>query len=118
MGSLNRWLDRAEIVVGVWLCISSWILSLPAPAAWCAMVVGAFVIMLSVEDLFLPSQIEDWVDVALGIGLIISPWAWGYADDTRATWNAVICGILVSGVAFWALERIFFRHEITEMKHP
>ena len=119
MDSLNRWQDRAEIVVGIWLCLSPWILNLPQAAAWSAMIVGVYVILLAMEDMVLPSQIEDWGDAVLGIGLIISPWAWGYADDMTATLNAFICGLLVSGFAFWTLGRIFVKHEeqIPKEKH-
>lgn len=118
MDNLNRWQDRVEIVVGIWLSISAWVLNLPQPAAWCAIVVGIYVILLSVEDLFLPNQIEDWGNIVLGLGLMISPWAWGYADNQAATLNALVCGLLVSGVAFWALERIFFRYEaMRKTKH-
>ncbi len=120
METLNRWQDRIEMLAGVWLCVAPWILNLSGAAAWAAMVVGVFVILLSVEDTFLPNQIEEWSNAVLGVGLMISPWAWGYADETRATVNAVVSGVLVSGVAFWALERIFVRYEETHkrnMKH-
>ena len=44
--------------------------------------------------------------------------AWGYAEDTRATINAFISGLLVSGIAFWVLERIFVRYEEQDkLKH-
>jgi hypothetical protein len=111
MDTLNRWQDRTEIVLGIWLCVAPWLLHLPQPAAWCAIVVGVFVILMSLEDSFLPNQIEEWANTVLGVGLMISPWAWGYADDTRATLNALITGLLVSGFAFWGLERLFIRQE-------
>ncbi len=111
MDSLNRWQDRTETVVGIWLCISPWALNLPQPAAWSAIVVGIFVVLLAVEDVFFPDQMEEWGNLILGIGLMISPWAWGYADNEIATLNAFISGLLVSGFAFWALEKIFVRYE-------
>lgn len=111
MDSINRWQDRLEMAVGVWLCIAPWALSLPQVAAWCSVAVGVAVILLSVEDIFLPNQLEEWGNAVFGAGLMISPWAWGYADNTVATANAFISGFLVSGFAFWALERLFMRHE-------
>ena len=108
MESLNRWQDRLEIVVGIWLCISPWLLNLPLPAAWAAILVGASVVLLSTEDTYLPDQIEEWGNVVLGVGLMISPWVWGYADHLAATLNAFLSGLLVTGVAVWALERLFF----------
>lgn len=118
MDNLNRWQDRVEMLVGVWLCISPWALALPQPAAWCAVAVGAFVILLSAEDFFFPNQLEEWGNVVLGIGLMISPWAWGYADNMPATMNAFISGLLISGFAFWALERLLMRYEEShKVKH-
>ncbi|MGH8807079.1 MAG: SPW repeat protein [Noviherbaspirillum sp.] len=112
MDSLNRWQDRVEMLVGIWLLMAPWILGLPLAAAWCAMVVGAFVILLSAEDFVLPDQIEEWGNAILGVGLIISPWAWGYADHRLATVNAIVSGLLVTGFAAWALERVFMHDRI------
>ena len=111
MDTINRWQDRIEIMVGIWLCISPWALSLPLAAAWCSVAVGICVILLSVEDFFLPNQLEEWGNVVLGAGLMISPWAWGFADNGAATANALISGFLISGLSIWALERLFMRHE-------
>lgn len=111
MDSLNRWQDRMEMVAGAWLCMAPWLLDMPQAAAWCSIAVGAFVILMSVEDSFLPDQIEEWSNAILGVGLMISPWAWGYSGHMPATLNAFVCGLLVSGAAFWALERIFIRYE-------
>jgi len=111
MDSINRWQDRTELAVGIWLCIAPWALSLPQAAAWCAAAVGVCVILLSVEDIFYPNQIEEWGNAVLGVGLVISPWAWGYAGDTVATVNAFLSGFLVSGFAFWALERLLIRYQ-------
>jgi hypothetical protein len=118
MDNLNRWQDRMEILVGVWLCIAPWVLGLPPAAAWSAVAVGVFVILLSAEDFFFPDQLEEWGNAVLGIGLMISPWVWGYADHTVATMNAFLSGLLISGFAFWALERLFVRYEEShKVKH-
>jgi len=108
MDSLKRWEDRIEIGAGLWLCLSPLVLGLPAPAAWCAVVVGIGVIILASEDLFLPAQIEDWGNAILGIGLMVSPWAWGYADHRFALLNALAMGFLVTLMSGWALERALY----------
>jgi hypothetical protein len=35
---------------------------------------------------------EDWLGVALGIWLLISPWTLGYAESSGATMNALFLG--------------------------
>ena len=42
-----------------------------------------------------PKQWEDWCDWALGIWLMLSPWALHFAYDSTATRNAIIIGLLV-----------------------
>ncbi len=42
-----------------------------------------------------PKQWEDWCDWALGIWLVLSPWALLFEYDSNATRNAVIVGFLV-----------------------
>ena len=108
MDILNRWQDRLEIFVGLWLCIAPWALVLPEPAAWCAVVVGVAVIVLASQDLFLPNHLDDWANVLLGIGLMISPWVWGYSGHDNAMLNALVMGLLVTLTSGWALERVLY----------
>lgn len=78
------------------------------------MAVGALVILISVEDALMPNQIEEWGNMVLGLALLASPWVLGYSDQRDATSNAVLAGLVVSGMAGWALERLFRkRHEMT-----
>jgi SPW repeat len=111
MQNINRLQDQLEIVVGLWLCISPWALGYTDPlqaAGWSAIVVGIGVLLFSFEDLVLPSEIEEWVELVLGLALMISPWLWGYSDSVPATLNAVISGFLISGIAVWALKHLGF----------
>jgi hypothetical protein len=111
MKNINRLQDQLEIVVGLWLCVSPWVLGYAGPlqmAGWSAIFVGIGVLLFSFEDLVLPSEIEEWVELALGLSLMGSPWLWGYSDSMLATVNAVISGFLVSGIAVWALKHLGF----------
>jgi hypothetical protein len=46
---------------------------------------------------------QDPINAALGLWVLISPWAVGYQADTAALWNAVIVGLLLAGVALGAI---------------
>jgi hypothetical protein len=119
MDTLNRWQDRLEIAAGLWLCISPWALGLPPAAAWCAVVVGIGIILLASEDLFLTTQIDDWGNALLGIGLMISPWVWGYANHQNAMINALAIGLLVTAMSLWALERVVYtKFKAWKEHHP
>jgi len=111
MQNINRLQDQLEIVVGLWLCISPWVLGYADPlqvAGWGAIVAGIGVLLFSFEDLVLPSQIEEWVELGLGVGLMALPWLWGYAANVSATLNSAISGFLISGIAVWALKHLGF----------
>src|SRR5512140_1872905 len=38
---------------------------------------------------------EDWMGVALGVILLVSPWALGYSVETAATMNALVMGVIL-----------------------
>ncbi|MEK7192061.1 MAG: SPW repeat protein [Patescibacteria group bacterium] len=44
-----------------------------------------------------------WLQLIIGIWVLVSPWALGYAYVTPALWNAIICGVLISLSSFWGL---------------
>jgi hypothetical protein len=38
---------------------------------------------------------EDWLGIALGAWLVVSPWALGYSDQSAATMNALVMGTVL-----------------------
>lgn len=48
---------------------------------------------------------QDWVNLALGAWLFVSPWVLGYAGHAAPAWNSWILGIVVVAVAAAALIR-------------
>ena len=59
---------------------------------------GAFFVTVDpyppVEGLVLPSYLEEWVEILLGLALAAVPWTIGY-ESGQATVNSVLSGILV-----------------------
>lgn len=47
--------------------------------------------------------IADAVNLVLGAFLFVSPWIFGFATGTTASWNAWLSGIVVAGLAIAAL---------------
>ncbi|MGZ5092131.1 MAG: SPW repeat protein [Burkholderiales bacterium] len=98
-----------EIALGIWLIATPWLLGYAepfGPAAASAGVIGFVVLLYSLDDYFFTNEADEWVDGALGIGLMLSPVLLGYTDNTRATLNAVFCGFLITGIAAWAVQRL------------
>ena len=54
------------------------------------------------------SHMDDWANVLLGVGLMISPWVWGYSGHDNALLNALFMGLLVTLTSGWALERVLY----------
>jgi len=51
-------------------------------------------------------HIKHWQDAAnavIGVGLVLSPWAIGYATETAPTANAVIAGVALLAAALGAM---------------
>ena len=98
------WQDWVNLVLGLWVLISPWALRFAtAEHAWNAYLVGAGIAILAAAALIAFQPWEEWVNLALGAWLLISPWLLGFSTATIAMWNAVIIGALVVVFAGWAL---------------
>jgi uncharacterized membrane protein YczE len=98
---MRRWQDWANLVLGIWLILSPWILGYSATSAalWNALIVGVVVGLMAFLHLQNGPLWEEWVNVVLGVWLILSPWILGFSAQGNATWNAVVVGLLVGVLA-------------------
>ncbi|HKX07258.1 MAG TPA: SPW repeat protein [Stellaceae bacterium] len=102
------WEDWVDMVLGVWLAVSPWILGFSDsdPAATRnALIIGIAVAALSALTFLAYSIIEEWVDVVLGLWLIASPWILSSAGSGAVVADFVIVGALVAGLSgyeIWA----------------
>jgi hypothetical protein len=49
-----------------------------------------------------PDKTLDWVNAAVGVWLVVSPFVLGYAAVVAATWNDILVGAVVIVLAAWA----------------
>jgi len=61
--------------------------------------VAVVVFVLSVASLAQFRKWEEWINVLLGIWLILSPWILHFTTDSKATTNAIIVGVIVGLLA-------------------
>ncbi len=109
MVKLDHVQDWIDLALGIWLCVSPWVLGFPDDmklVAWSTIAVGAVVILVSTAAVAFPDPIEEWINIVLGVALIVSPWALGYSDHQVATMSAFVSGLLITGFATWALEHM------------
>jgi hypothetical protein len=96
------------VLLGAWEVVAPFILgySNAANALWDALILGIALIILAgwaaLANQDSTVKTLEWINVILGVWLIIAPFLVQYANVTAALWNDVVVGILVVVLAGWA----------------
>jgi SPW repeat len=100
-----------DYVIGIVLIASPWIFGFndeSGTAKWTFIIIGAVILATSLMTNYelgmmrvIPMHMHLWADAIAGIVLALSPWIFGYSNDTGANgWvPALIIGILELGTA-------------------
>jgi hypothetical protein len=93
-----------NILLGVWLIVSPFVLAFHhlTPAVWNNVAVG---ILVGLFALFRNSGGYDepgwsWCNAILGLWLVVSPWALGFASTGSAMVNNLVAGGVIALLAF------------------
>lgn len=98
-----HWQDFVSAWLGVWLVFSPFVLNFVAgPSAVLTVGLGVAIILISLEALFVPSYLEEWLEIAMACFLIAAPVFLGYMG-TAAAANSFIVGALVIVLAVWEM---------------
>ena len=100
----KRWQDWVMLILGIWLFVSPLFLGyLYAPVAmWNAYIIGGGLILFSIVALVRPSLWGEWINLILGLWLVIGFVVLPYASEI-ARWNQLIVGVLVMADALAAI---------------
>lgn len=96
------------VVLGVWEVLAPFILgySSTASALWDAIILGVALIVLAgwaaLSNQGATVKALAWINVVLGVWLIIAPFIIRYNTVAAAMWNDIIVGIVVVVLAGWA----------------
>ena len=100
-----------DYLVGIVLIASPWIFGFSdesGTAKWTFIIIGAVILATSLMTNYelgvmkvIPMHMHLWVDALAGIVLALSPWIFGYANDTGTNgWApALVIGLLELGTA-------------------
>lgn len=99
-----QWQDVVNCLLGVGLFFSPWLFGFEAEqtAAWNAHVIGAIIAVMALAAIFAFQDWEEWVSVALGAWLVISPWVLGFSAISTAMLTHVLIGIAALILAIWS----------------
>ncbi len=105
METRTRWQDWVNLLLGLWLFFTPFFGfgMMTGAAALNGYIFGAIIVVLSIVALFQPQFWEEWINLFIGLWLIIAPFVLGYAVGMFFMWNSVIVGLLVGGAAVWAM---------------
>jgi hypothetical protein len=116
---IRHWQDVASLLVGVWLVLSPFALGFAGAATWITLVLGLSVIVFAVEGFVIPSYLEEWGELLIGLALLVVPWTVGYEPEL-ATVSSTVSGTLVILFAIWELttDREFITWWHDRWHHP
>jgi hypothetical protein len=98
-----QWQDVVNILLGIWLVVSPWVLAYvdETMAAWNAAVIGVVIALAAMSALVAYEKWEEWITAALAAWLIASPYVFGFGGMQAAAWNHLVVGLLVGVLALW-----------------
>jgi hypothetical protein len=111
VGSMDDWsnvklCDVVNLILGMVLFFSPWAFDFSAGAQWqTASVIGIVIAVLSIAALAAFAVWEEWLKLAAGLALIVSPWLLGFQNSDAMTIDVVIGCLVAVFAAFevWAL---------------
>lgn len=119
----RHWQDVANVGVGLWIFVSTstllqhamadaplWHLIGASPpedadlaALWALVVAGVVVAFFAALAWLTFGRWQEWINLALGVWLVVSPWAIGFQAAAALRWNAILSGAIVAALAAWVL---------------
>ncbi|MEO6320833.1 MAG: SPW repeat protein [Polaromonas sp.] len=105
MKQIKHWQDPLNALLGVWVALSPWALGYQdtTVAMVNALVVGVTLVVVALGAIFVPRAWEEWTEVLLGMGLVMSPWLLGFNTLERVTLNTVFASLVIVALALWTL---------------
>jgi hypothetical protein len=102
----KQWEDWCDWALGIWLILSPWVLLFEpeTTATRNAVTVGFLIVAAEALTLSVFRVWEEWINVALGAWLLVSPWALGIGSATAKA-DFVIVGLLVAALALYQVGR-------------
>lgn len=94
-----KYCDVANLVLGAILFISPWLFGFEGGvASQNAIICGIVIALLSIAALSAFAVWEEWLNLIVGLWVIVSPWILGFTATTAQTVHLII-GLIVAALA-------------------
>jgi SPW repeat len=94
--SKSSWLN---VLLGIWVIVSPFVLNYRVPrVVWSDVVAGALVLVIALVRASTHQQGWSWINLVLGIWIIISPFVLGFLSEAEM-WNNIALGIIIGAIA-------------------
>lgn len=107
----ERWQPIVALALGVYVLVSPWLIPyfrrgpvLDASSVWSLYLAGVAVVIVAAFAILSFRLWEVWVQVLLGLWIVIAPWVLGFASSRALAWNSVIVGIVLIVVSLGSLK--------------
>ncbi|WP_259781358.1 SPW repeat protein [Aestuariispira ectoiniformans] len=99
----SQWRDSINLILGLWLIASPWVFGFAHTRIfeWNAYACGVIIAVSAAAAIANFAEWEEWLDAALGIWLVVSPWVLGMTMMSAMMLNFVIVGLIVACMALW-----------------
>lgn len=111
-GRANHWQDWANVVLGLWLFLSPWVLgfaggdAIKIAAAAIAWITGSLLAALALGAVYRLTRLIEGAVIVVGLWLVSAPWILGFWRNPAIGWDYVIVGALAAALAAWDLQTI------------
>ena len=102
--AVRSWRDAAILFLGVWLALSPTALNFMEQDTpdLNATLVGMVIAVTATASLLNFRRWKEWLNMALGTWLVVSPFLLAYPAHNIARSNQVAVGLLVANLALWS----------------
>lgn len=105
MKKWTRWQDWAVVAVGLYVALSVLWTTQAGTSMPILITLGVLLAAAGVWSLAMPGLVTmEWIHVAIGVLLVISPWVGGYATQTGVAWTSWVAGALAIVVGALAIQ--------------
>lgn len=95
-----KWCDVANLILGAILCFSPWIFGFDAgKISQNAYIAGIVIAVLAIGALAAFAVWEEWLNLIVGLWVLVSPWVLSFHGTTRPMAVHVVIGIAVAVLA-------------------